>query len=482
MLSPSDVVLIPSPVNRRPSRVILSEAKNLRSWLGTVRLNLATSALAALIFFLGSAPTLDAYSVLSHEAVVDAVWHDSIQRLLLERFPTATPEQLREARAYAYGGAIIQDMGYYPFGNTFFSDAAHYVRSGDFVEALLRESQDLDEYAFALGALAHYSADTLGHPMAVNLSVPILYPKLGRKYGKVVTYADDPRKHIMVEFGFDVVQVAAGVYAPTDYHDFIGFKVSKPLLERAFKETYGLDLGDVIHLEDLALGTYRFFAGKMIPHLTAAAWQLKRDEIEKLIPGITRRKYVYRFSRRDYEKEYGKQYRGRRVKGEIEGYEHRFVEAAHTPGLGAKILAVVFTIIPRIGPLRTLDFKPATPQTERLFLASLKATRANYQHLLGEASTGNLNVPNQDLDTGKPTRAGEYQLADRTYANLLARLRKQHYQNLAPELRSNILAFYEHFDATRPAKHCKVCRNIPQELEAIKSASGVAANAGPDTR
>jgi hypothetical protein len=450
--------------------------------LRTARINLVWGALVALVLFLGSAPKLGAYSVLSHEAVVDAAWRDSIQKLLLKRFPAATPDQLREARAYAYGGAIIQDMGYYPFGNAFFSDAAHYVRSGDFVEALLRDSQDLDEYAFALGALAHYSADSVGHPMAVNLSVPILYPKLGRKYGKVVTYADDPRKHIMVEFGFDVVQVAAGVYAPTDYHDFIGFKVSKPLLERAFKETYGLDLGDVIHHEDLALGTYRFFAGRMIPHLTAAAWQLNRDEIEKLIPGITRRKYVYRFSRRDYEKEYGKQYRGRRVKGGIEGYGHRFVEAAHTPGLGAKILAIIFTIIPRIGPLRTLDFKPATPQTERLFLASLNATRANYQHLVGEVSTGGLNLPNQDLDTGKPTRPAEYHLADLTYANLLARLRKEHYQNLTPDLRSNILAFYEHFDATRPAKHCKVCRKIPQELEAIKAAPAVAENEASETR
>ena len=101
--------------------------------------------------------------------------------------------------------------------------------------------------------------------MAVNLSVPILYPKLRAKYGKVVTYEDDPKKHIMVEFGFDVVQVAAGVYAPNDYHDFIGFKVSKPLLDRAFSETYGLELHDVLFIEDLALGTYRYAAGKMIP-------------------------------------------------------------------------------------------------------------------------------------------------------------------------------------------------------------------------
>jgi len=429
-----------------------------------------------LLLMLGAAPTVCAYSVLSHEAVVDALWQTSIRNLLLKRFPGATQDQVREAHDYVYGGCIIQDIGYYPFGNAFFSDLTHYVRSGDFIESLLRQSQDINEYAFALGALAHYSADNLGHPMAVNVSVPILYPKLGAKFGKVVTYEDDPKKHIMVEFGFDVVQVAAGVYAPNAYHDFIGFKVSKPLLERAFNETYGLELHDILLSEDLALGTYRYAAGKMIPHLTAAAWQLKRDQIEKLIPGITRRRYVYRFSRREYEKEFGKEYRGRRVAGEIEGYEHRMVEAAHTPGIGAKILAIVFTIIPRFGPLRTLDFKPATPQTERVFLASLKAIRSDYRHRLEQVETGTLDLSNSDFDTGKPTRAGEYSLADRTYANLLAQLRKKHYKNVTPELRANILTFYEHYGTAPGTKHCKVCRNLPQELDEIKAAPAHAAN------
>ncbi len=423
----------------------------------------------AVFFMLGAPRSASAYSVLSHEAVVDALWQTSIRSLILKRFPGATPDQLHEAHAYVYGGCIIQDMGYYPFGNGFFSDLTHYVRSGDFIASLLRQSQDINEYAFALGALAHYSADNLGHPMAVNLSVPILYPKLSAKYGNVVTYEDDPKKHIMVEFGFDVVQVAAGVYAPNDYHDFIGFKVSKPLLERAFSETYGLELHDVLLFEDLALGTYRYAAGKMIPHLTAAAWQLKRDEIEKLIPGITRRRFIYRFSRREYEKEYGKQYRGRRVTGEIEGYEHRVVKAAHTPGIGAKVLAVVFTIIPRVGPLRPLGFKPATLQTEHMFLDSLKAVSSNYRRLLDQVGTGTLDLPDSDFDTGKPSHAGEYSLADRTYADLLAQLRKEQYKNLTPELRANILAFYDKFDATHSPRHCKVCRKIPQELDELKA-------------
>ncbi|HUK89040.1 MAG TPA: zinc dependent phospholipase C family protein [Blastocatellia bacterium] len=426
--------------------------------------------MTGLILVLGTAPALNAYSVLSHEAVIDALWEAEIKRLLLKRFPDASLGQLRAAHAYAYGGCLIQDMGYYPFGSHFFSELVHYVRSGDFVESLIRQSQDLNEYAFALGALSHYAADNIGHPLAVNLSEPILYPKLRAKYGNVMTYAEDPKKHIMVEFGFDVVQIAAGVYVPDDYHDFIGFQVSKPLLDRAFKETYGLDIRDVLFDEDLALGTYRHGASKTIPHLTKVAWELKRDQIEKLVPGITRRKFVYSFSRRRYEKEYGKNYQGRGVRGRARGYEQRIRQAAHTPGFGAKILAIIFSIIPRIGPLQTLDFKPATPQTERLFLNSLNATRENYRHLLDEVAAGHLSLPDTDFDTGKPTSFGEYPLADRTYADLLARLQKERFKNATPELRANILSFFDRLNAVQPRKDCPACADVPQELKEMQAA------------
>ncbi|HEX4278489.1 MAG TPA: zinc dependent phospholipase C family protein, partial [Bryobacteraceae bacterium] len=116
--------------------------------------------------------TSQAYSVLTHEAIVDALWTDAIKPALTKRFPDATEDQLDEAHAYAYGGCIIQDLGYYPFGSHFFSDLAHYVRSADLIESLIAESRDLDEYAFALGATAHYGADVEGHAIAVNRAVP----------------------------------------------------------------------------------------------------------------------------------------------------------------------------------------------------------------------------------------------------------------------------------------------------------------------
>src|SRR5579863_4051773 len=248
------------------------------------------------------------YTVLTHEAIIDSAWDASVKKLLLKRFPNATPEELEQAHAYAYGGAIIQDMGYYPFGSKLFSDLTHYLRSGDFVLALLREVQDENEFAFALGALAHYAADNNGHPIAVNRVVPMLYPKLQHRFGNTVTYEDDPAAHLKTEFGFDVLEVAHGNYAPQAYHDFIGFKVAKPLLERAFEDTYAIPMKNVFKDLDLALGTYRRTISNLIPTMTKVAWDAKKDEIGKTAPGITRRRFVYNLRRASYEKEWGQSY------------------------------------------------------------------------------------------------------------------------------------------------------------------------------
>ena len=294
-----------------------------------------------LVLLLGPVGVCNGYSVLTHEAIVDSAWDDAIKPLLLQRFPDATHEQLKEAHSYAYGGSVIQDLGYYPFGSHFFSDLVHYVRTGDFVQALLRDSSNLDEYAFALGALAHYAADNEGHRLAVNKSVPMLYPRLRRKYGDVVTYDQSPPAHLKTEFGFDVVQVARGHYGSDAYHDYIGFQVSNDLLDRAFMETYSLDLKSIFTDYDLALSTYRYGVSEVIPKMTQVAWQTKKDEIQKDIPGITKKKFLYHISRASYEK----QWRGH--------YEK--------PGFGTKFLAFLFRLIPKVGPFSVFTFKIPTP-------------------------------------------------------------------------------------------------------------------------
>ena len=222
------------------------------------------------VFIFGLAQICGAYSVLTHEEIVDLLWKDDIQPLLIKRFPAATADDLKKAHAFAYGGSLVQDMGYYPFGNKYFSDLTHYVRSGDFIVNLIHESSDLNEYAFALGALSHYSADNLGHP-TVNRAVALEFPKLRKKYGDQVTYEDNPKAHIRTEFGFDITQVARNRYTSDRYHDFIGFEVSKPVLERAFQDTYGIPLGDVIANEDLAFGTFRRAISQVIPEMTRVA-------------------------------------------------------------------------------------------------------------------------------------------------------------------------------------------------------------------
>ncbi len=390
------------------------------------------------------------YSVLTHQAIIDSVWDDDLKPLLLKRFPGATDEALREAHAHAYGGAISQDMGYYPFSSKFFTDLAHYVRSGDFIEAMIDESQDLNEYAFALGALAHFAADNNGHAIGTNRAVPLAYPKLRAKYGDEVTYAQKPSAHIKVEFGFDVLQVARGRYAPEAYRDFIGFKVSKDVMARAFKRTYGLEMKDVFANMDLAIGTFRRTVSSIIPEMTRVAWELKKDEIEKAAPGITREKFVYNLSRANYEKEWGKEYK--------------------KPGVFAKTMAFFFRVMPKVGPLKGLDFKPPTPEAERLFMESFNATLAHYRDLLARHRAGNLDLDNRDLDTGRPVRAGEYNLADETYAKLVRKLADNDFQGVAPDLRENILAFYSNMDAPIATKQDKDdWRKTLRAIEALKS-------------
>ena len=390
------------------------------------------------------------YSVLTHEAIIDSAWDESIKPNLLKRFPRATAEQLRDAHAHAYGGAIIQDMGYYPFGSKFFTDLTHYVRSGDFIEALLAESQDINEYAFALGALAHYAADNKGHAIAVNRAVPLLYPKLRARYGNTITYVEDPAAHLKTEFGFDVVQVAQGRYASQAYHDFIGFKVSKPVLERGFKRTYGFEITDIFANLDLAIGTYRRAVSILIPELTKLAWEAKKDEIAKTVPGITRDKFVYSVSRAEYEKEWGKQY--------------------DKPGPFDKALALFSRVVPKVGTFSALSFKPPTPEAERLFMESFNATLNGYRAFLVAARTGRLDLQNKDFDTGEPTRAGEYKLADQSYAKLLTKLADKNFENLTPDLRRNILAFYGDLNAPIATKKDKEdWRKTLSALEKLKA-------------
>lgn len=376
-------------------------------------------ALLILIVAVSIGP-LQAYSVLTHEAIIDSAWQGEIMPLLKKRFPQATPDELRNAHAYAYGGAIIQDMGYYPFGSKFFSDLLHYVRSGDFIIALIAESQDLNEYAFALGALAHYASDNDGHPIAVNRAVPLLYPKLKTKYGPVVTYEDDPGAHLKTEFAFDVVEVARGQYAPQAYHDFIGFQVSKPVLERAFKDTYCIELKKVFSDLDLALGTYRYTVSSVIPEMTKAAWAAKKKDILALQAGMTKKKFVYRMSRVSFRKEWDSKY--------------------ERPGFGARFLAWLFRLLPKVGPLKAFAFHVPTPDAEKLFLTSFDDTVRHYRQILGEAP-GTLHLENENFDIGKPTRRGDYRLADQAYDKLLEGLSDAP-TSVSPELRADILAFY----------------------------------------
>jgi len=391
------------------------------SRLWRARLLPISCAVIGVAFMLTAQPAA-AYSVLAHEAIVDAEWESHIVPLLRTRFPDTSPADIANARGYAYGGSVIQDLGYYPFGNHFFSNLLHYVRAGDFVERMIGDARDVNEYAFALGALAHYAADNTGHPEAINRAVPIIFPKLRAKFGDRVLYVQAPKEHVIVEFSFDVVQTAAGRYGPEAYSRFIGFEVAKPLLERAFHEEYGLEIRDVFSDLDTAIGTYRFSVSQLIPAITSAAWKEKHDEIAQLIPGVERSGFVFAFSRTQYEKAYGTKY--------------------ERPSWFARFLWFLYRLLPKIGPLRPLSFEAPTPAAESFFVASLQVARSRFRDELVALRSGHLNLRNTDFDTGRPTHHGEYALADDTYAELTERLAQHGFGTTPDSMRRDLIAFY----------------------------------------
>jgi len=417
-------------------------------------------AIALFAFLLLSSGPAFAYSVLTHEEIVDLLWTSNIRPLIEQRFPGLTDDQIKEAHAYAYGGSVIQDLGYYPFGSKEFSDLVHYVRSGDFVEEMIRQSQDVKEFAFALGALAHYVSDVDGHP-AVNEAVALCYPKLRARYGPSVKYAQDKSAHLKTEFGFDTLQVAKNRYAPEQYHDFIGFEVSESLLERVFPVVYGMDLKVALPHQDLAIGSYRWAIGRLIPQMTTVALQLHKKQLTSESPNFDKRKFLYRLSRADYEKTWGTTYQ--------------------KPGFGTRFLAAILRIIPKIGPFKGLDFKDPNQKTEDLYIKSINKTFDDYKGKLQFVHMRTPELPNRDLDSGEPTRPAEYTLADDTYAKLVTQLAEKNFAQAGPGLRNDILGFYSDRSAQLNTKKDEgQWHKVLAALDQLKAAPPAVASADAD--
>lgn len=391
-----------------------------------------------------------AYSVLSHEALVDALWDVEFKRILLQRFPHATPSELKEAHSYAYGGAVIQDMGFYPHNNGYFSDLTHYVRSADFILSLIDDSRTLDEYAFALGALSHYYGDNIGHRWGTNRAEPLLYVKLRKKFGDPLTYAEDPNKHLETEYAFDVNEIAKGKYAGQSYQDFIGFNVAEPLLKQAFRETYGFDIDQMYGDFDKAIGSDRYTLRTLIPFFTRVAWAYHKDEIRHTNPTITKKRFLYTLSRSSFERHWGKKYQG--------------------PTLWDKIVAFLVKILPPIGEIRILRFRALTPQTQQIFMHSFDQATPEYQAALAAAADSRLRIENKNFDLGSVAAPGEYSLQDDAYAYWLNRLARNSFVGIDEEIRSDLLSYYSNLNAPlNTKKDKKQWQLLLAQLSALKA-------------
>lgn len=412
--------------------------------------------LTLLLIVLAAGEPAGAYSVLTHEELVDLTWADSIQPLLLRRYPGLTPAQLQDAHAYAYGGCVIQDLGYYPFGKPLFSDLLHYVRTGDFIRALFRDAKNANDVAFAIGALSHYLGDTIGHPDAINLAVGQSFPALAAKYGPNVNYAEGEHQHVRAEFALDVNQAAKHRLAPERYLNHIGFAVPVPLLTRAFYDTYGLDLAKVLGRDPPQLRGYRYSVRTLLPRVAYAEVLLHRNRFPPDVasPALdTLNADVAHLA----------------AVNDWAAYRH------HHAGIGTHLLAGLIFVLPKIGPLSDLSLRGPTAKAEQDYLDSLVKTTARLRAVLAAATTSD-GLPNEDLDTGLDVLPGSYSLEDYTYADLLHEVTRTPETPVPFGIKRDLLAYFAELDKVRYLKQKpKLLAQVQGDLPILQAISTQAA-------
>ncbi len=441
------------------------------------------------------ARTARAYSLLTHEQLIDLTWNDSIVPLLLSRYPSLTPEQLEHARAYAYGGCVIQDIGYYPFGDEFFSNLTHYVRTGDFVVNLFRNAGNADELAFAIGALSHYIGDAEGHSLATNIAVPVEFPKLERKYGPVVNYAEGKTQHVRTEFAFDISELDHGRMAPFRYQKHVGLRVPMRQLALAYYQTYGLTRGFSRRGEQhINMGAYRFAVRAFIPRI-ARAIAVLHHHAEPPDPDTQETLELH------------KQVAAMAAKNHWAQYERK-------PGLGTYSLAALIFILPKVGPLRMAAVRGPTVQTQSDYDHSVSVSTRALARVLArftppprrlataaQAAAADIHsqpppsrpttenaspaslaprdpsdpghpLKNRDLDTGHVVQPGGYRLTDATYAHLLHLLTRRPGTPIPPGIKEDILAYYANLDLPiTTKKDPEQWKQVLGDLETLKAMS-----------
>lgn len=389
------------------------------------RSRLGFCSIAMFCFVITLSVDVSAYSVLTHEELIDLAWNDSIKPLLLAKFPKATEAQLRDAHAFAYGGSAVQDMGYYPFGKRFFSNLTHYVRTGDFVAWMLQNARTINEYAFAIGALSHYYGDSIGHSEAVNPATAVEFPKLAQKLGDSVTYGESPHGHIRTEFAFDIDELTNALFAPPNYQERVGFKVPRRFLERAFVATYGFDIHEVLGESRPALRSYRTSVRRFIPAFAEAEVVLHRNQFPPHPDDEAYRIFAERVARTNYERHWKHPYKG--------------------PGIKAHLLAVLVFLVPKIGGAADLAIKIPNAETQEWYLRSVNHTVDAFRETLNKARDEvdpPLALANVDLDTGRLAKLGDYALADHTYEELLKKITSYPNRAIPEDLKRHVLDYY----------------------------------------
>ena len=364
-----------------------------------------------------------AFSVTAHQGVVDQAWGLTLVPLIRQRFPNATDRELTEAHAYARGGSISPILVLSARESFVFRPAA--LRSHRrFRQPSVNWGQLSGRICVRLGMLGHYEAPA-GIRKRPIFRCPSSIPSSSRNTATPSPMRTHPRAPT------NSIRCAAGRSSQrnTDlFEHSIDFKVPRDALERAFAETYGLQLNDLFDNYDIAIYTYRWGFRTIINEGTGIAWALYRKDIESNEPGVTSKEFVREISRGDFERQFGK----------------AFLEPGYLP----RFVGFLGTLVPDVGPLKRLPFKPLPDSVQKLYFRAYRHASERYVHEVAAICANKAWLENINLDTGRADKSGEYAPADEAWVDLLELHDKSHFANVRDDLASDFRAHFRDRNAS----------------------------------
>ena len=149
-----------------------------------------------------------------------------------------------------------------------------------------------------------------------------------------------------------------------------------------------------------------------------------------------------------------------------------FGKAFLQPGYFARFVAFLGNLVPSIGPLKNLPYKPLPDSVKQLFFHAYRNASDQYLKELSFVAQGKILLPDLILDTGQPARAGAYAPADKAYAELLDHHAQDHFAQMPKALADDMLNHFRDRNAALSFEDSQSKRDkILDEVNQLASAT-----------